>query len=189
MAQKDNHKFYKNAIKKHGISAKGVHWNSEFTQYKRFEILTSFIKNEIKDYVIVDAGCGFGEYFNYLFDNELKPKSYIGIDCEEKMIELASKRFLDTKFYVKNILKDELFIADYYVCSGAMNILEKEEIFIFIKKCFEASNIGFVFNFLKNDPLTNVSIIDILNYTKTLSNNLKIQEDYLENDISIFVKK
>jgi hypothetical protein len=85
MAQKDNHKFYKNAIKKHGISAKGVHWNSEFTQYKRFEILTSFIKNEIKDYVIVDAGCGFGEYFNYLFDNELKPKSYIGIDCEEKL--------------------------------------------------------------------------------------------------------
>ena len=105
------------------------------------------------------------------------------------MIELASKRFLDTKFYVKNILKDELFIADYYVCSGAMNILEKEEIFIFIKKCFEASNIGFVFNFLKNDPLTNVNFIDILNYTKTLSNNLKIQENYLENDISIFVKR
>ncbi len=189
MAQKDNHKFYKSAIKKYGISAKGVHWNSEFTQYKRFEILTSFIKNEIKDSVIVDAGCGFGEYYNYLFDNELKPKSYIGIDCEEKMIELASKRFLDAKFYVKNILKDELFIADYYVCSGAMNILEKEEIFIFIEKCFEASNIGFIFNFLKNDPLTNVNFIDILNYTKTLSNNLKIQEEYLENDISIFIKK
>lgn len=189
MAQKDNHKFYKSAIKKHGISAKGVHWNSEFTQYKRFEILTNFIKDEIGNSVIIDAGCGFGEYYNYLFDNELKPKAYIGIDCEEKMIELAAKRFLNTSFYIKDILKDELFVGDYYVCSGAMNILEKEEILIFIKKCFEASNIGFIFNFLKNDPLTKVNFVDILNYSKTLSNDIKIEENYLENDISIFIKR
>ena len=62
MAQKDNRKFYEKAIKKHGISAQGVHWNSEFTQYKRFEILTSFIKDIIKQSSIIDAGCGFGEY-------------------------------------------------------------------------------------------------------------------------------
>ena len=189
MAQKDNHTFYKSAIKKHGISAKGVHWNSQFTQYKRFEILTNFIKNEIQNSLIVDAGCGFGEYYNYLFDNQLKPKTYIGIDCEEKMIELASKRFLNTNFYVKNILNDELFVADYYICSGAMNILEKEEIFVFIQKCFEASNVGFLFNFLKNDPLTKVNFIDILNYSKKLSNKIKIEENYLENDISIFIKR
>lgn len=189
MAKKDNHTFYKSSIKKHGISAKGVHWNSQFTQYKRFEILTNFIKNEIKDSIIIDAGCGFGEYYNYLFDNNLKPKSYIGIDCEEKMIELASKRFLNTNFYVKDILKDELFVADYYICSGAMNILEKEEIFIFIKKCFEASKIGFVFNFLKNDPLTNVNFVNVLDYSKSLSNEIKIEENYLENDISIFIKR
>ena len=72
MAYKDNHKFYKSTILKYGISAKGVHWNSEYTQYKRFEILTSFIKNEIKESTIVDAGCGFAEYYNYLFDNNLK---------------------------------------------------------------------------------------------------------------------
>ncbi len=189
MAKKDNHAFYKSVIKKYGISAKGVHWNSQFTQYKRFEVLTNFIKSEIHNSVIVDAGCGFGEYYNYLFDNNLKPKSYIGIDCEEEMIDLASKRFLNTKFYVKDILEDELFIADYYICSGAMNILSKEEIFVFVKKCFNASNIGFVFNFLKNDPLTKVNFLDILNYSKSLSNNIKIEENYLENDISVFIKR
>jgi SAM-dependent methyltransferase len=189
MAQKDNNEFYKYAIKRYGISAKGVHWNSEFTQYKRFEILTNFIKNKIQDSVIIDAGCGFGEYYNYLFDNDFKPKTYIGIDCEEKMIELALKRFLNVNFYVKDVLNDELFIGDYYICSGAMNILNEEEIFVFIRKCFDASNRGFIFNFLKNDPLTNVNFIDILTYSKTLSNNIKIEETYLENDISIFIKK
>lgn len=187
--KKNNYQFYNPAIKKYGISAKGVRWNSKYSQYKRFEVLTNFIENEIKESNIVDAGCGFAEYYNYLFDNNLKPKSYIGIDCEEEMITLASKRFLDTNFYIKDIIKDELIFADYYICSGAMNILKKDEIFIFIKKCFEASNIGFVFNFLKNDPLTNVNFLDILHYSKSLSKRVEIKEDYLENDISIFIKK
>ena len=82
-----------------------------------------------------------------------------------------------------------MFIADYCICSGAMNILSKEEIFVFVKKCFNASNIGFVFNFLKNDPLTKVNFLDILNYSKSLSNNIKIEENYLENDISVFIKR
>ncbi len=189
MAQKDNSSFYQKAIKKYGISAKGVHWNSEFTQYMRFEILTQFIKHDIKESSIIDAGCGFGEYYNYLFDNDLKPLSYRGIDCEEQMIELASKRFLDTKFYIKNVLYDELDIADYYICSGALNILNKEEIFQFINKCFETSKKAFIFNFLKNDPLTKVKVDDVLTYCKTLSKNIQIEENYLKNDISIFLKK
>ncbi len=186
---KKNNEFYTPTIKKYGISAKGVHWNSKYSQYKRFEILTNFIGNEIRKSNIIDAGCGFAEYYNYLFDNNLKPKSYIGIDCEEKMITLASKRFLNTSFYIKNIIEDELLFADYYICSGAMNILKKDEIFIFIKKCFEASEVGFIFNFLKNDSLTNVNFLDILNYSKSLSKKIEIKENYLENDISIFIKK
>ena len=189
MAYKDNHKFYKSTILKYGISAKGVHWNSEYTQYKRFEVLTSFIKNKIKESTIVDAGCGFAEYYNYLFDNNLKPKSYIGIDCEESMILLASKRFININFYVKNILKDELLIADYYICSGAMNILEKEEIFIFIKRCFEVSKVAFIFNFLINDPLTKVKFEDILEFCKEFSSSIEIKENYLDNDISVLLKR
>lgn len=189
MAQKDNHRFYEHSIKKYGMSAKGVHWNSRYTQYKRFEILTAFIKNEIKNSTIIDAGCGFAEYYNYLFNNNLTPKLYIGIDCEENMINIASKRFNDIDFYMKNILEDELLLADYYICSGAMNILKKEEIFIFIKKCFEASNIAFIFNFLVNDPLTKVNIKDIINFCESLTTNIQIKENYLNNDITIQIKK
>tara|TARA_R110002033_G_scaffold29007_3_gene65234 strand:- start:52859 stop:53428 length:570 start_codon:yes stop_codon:yes gene_type:complete len=189
MAHKDNNSFYNKTIKKYGISARGVHWNSEFSQYKRFEILTEFIKDEIKDSIIIDAGCGFGEYYNYLFDNNLKPKSYTGIDCEKQMIELASKRFLNVKFYLADILLDELEEADYYVCSGALSILTKNEIKTFINKCFNASKKGFVFNFLKNDSLTNIKSEDILSYSKALTKNITIEDNYLDNDFSIFMKK
>ena len=124
-----------------------------------------------------------------MYDNNLKPESYLGIDCEESMINLASKRFLNTKFEIQNIIEDSLYKADYYICSGAMNILEKNEIFIFIKKCFEASRNAFIFNFLKNDSLTNIKASDIVDYCITLSNNMEIKENYLSNDFSICLKK
>jgi 2-polyprenyl-3-methyl-5-hydroxy-6-metoxy-1,4-benzoquinol methylase len=189
MAQEDNNKFYKKSIQRYGISAQGVQWNSEFSQYKRFEVLTDFIKNSIKESSIIDAGCGFGEYYNYLFDNDLKPKLYLGIDCEEQMISLASKRFLNTSFKIQNILKDELDKADYYICSGAMNILEEKEVFLFIEKCFSASIKAFIFNFLKNDSLSKVSKNQVINYCSILCPNMEIKEDYLSNDFSIYLKK
>jgi 2-polyprenyl-3-methyl-5-hydroxy-6-metoxy-1,4-benzoquinol methylase len=189
MAYKDNHKFYKSAISKYGISAQGVHWNSTYTQYKRFEVLTSFIEEKVIQSNIIDAGCGFGEYYNYLFDNQLKPKSYLGIDCEEKMINLASKRFLEAKFEISNILEDKLSFSDYYICSGALNILEKEEVFVFIEKCFEASKVGFIFNFLKNDSLTKIEHIEVIAFCKKISKKVQIKDNYLDNDISIFIKK
>ena len=189
MAQKDNTEFYKKSIEKYGISAQGVQWNSDYSQYKRFEILTSFIKNNIKESSIIDAGCGFAEYYNYLFDNDLKPKSYLGIDCEEQMINLASKRFLNTTFKKKDILKEELDFPDYYICSGAMNILEENEVFIFINKCYYSSKKAFIFNFLKNDSLTKVSKTQVINHCSTLSSKIKIKENYLSNDFSIYLEK
>lgn len=105
------------------------------------------------------------------------------------MIELAKKRFINVDFKIIDILKDELIEADYYVCSGAMNLLQKEEIFIFIEKCFIFSKKGFAFNFLKNDPLTNVNIKDIIEHSKKLTKKVTIKEDYLQNDISIYLEK
>ncbi|MGB1227185.1 MAG: class I SAM-dependent methyltransferase [Poseidonibacter sp.] len=186
---KNNNQFYSRVIKKYGVSARGVHWSCEESQYIRFKELTKFIQNELEHSIIVDAGCGFGEYYNYLFDNNLKPKQYIGIDCEEQMITLASKRFVDTKFILKNILEDKLPSADYYICSGAMNTLTQEEVFNFIKKSYKASKKGFIFNFLKEDSLTNIPIKSVITFCKTICSQIEVKDDYLENDISIYLKK
>jgi SAM-dependent methyltransferase len=186
---KNNTQFYRRVIKKYGISARGVHWSCKESQYIRFEILTKFIENDIKDSLIVDAGCGFGEYYNYLYDNDFKPKEYIGIDCEEEMINSASKRFLNTKFVLKNILEDKLPSVDYYICSGAMNTLNEDEVLTFIKRSYKASKKGFIFNFLKEDSLTNVPVNKVLKFCKSICSQIKIEDDYLENDISIFLKK
>lgn len=105
------------------------------------------------------------------------------------MINLAKKRFSDIKLLQKDILNDEIPKADYYICSGAMNILEKEEMFLFIRNSLEASNKGFIFNFLKADSFNNVSANEILTYCKNLSKEISIKDNYLDNDITILLKK
>ncbi|MBI3874191.1 MAG: class I SAM-dependent methyltransferase [Arcobacter sp.] len=184
-----NKLFYKKSIDKYGVSPLGVHWNSEFTQYKRFEILTSFIANEIKNSTIVDAGCGFGEYYKYLNDNNHHPKQYIGIDSLDEMVAISRDRFKDVEFCKQDILKDDLRTADYYLCSGAMNILSKKEFYSFIEKCYSASNKGFVFNFLKSKSFNKIKIDDVISFCSSLTNKIATKNDYLDNDFTIFMIK
>ena len=185
----DNSKFYHDAIKEFGVSAQGVHWNNKYTQYKRFEILTKLIKKDIKSSSIIDVGCGFAEYYNYLQNNNRIPSKYIGIDCENDMVTISKRRFPNQEFYKQNILYDDLINADYYISSGALNILTIDEINIFIKNCFENSNKGFLFNFLKNLTFNNIKQYEILDICKTYTNNIITKENYLENDFTIFMVK
>lgn len=185
----NNNKFYQNSIKEFGVSAQGVHWNSKYTQYKRFEILTKLIKKDIKSSSIIDVGCGFAEYYNYLRTNNRVPNRYIGIDCENEMVTISKKRFPNQEFYKQNILYDNLINADYYISSGALNILTLDEINIFIKNCFVNSNKGFLFNFLKELTFNKIKKYELLTICNRYTNNIIIKENYLENDFTIFMVK
>ncbi|MEA2050028.1 MAG: class I SAM-dependent methyltransferase [Campylobacterota bacterium] len=184
-----NKQFYKQSIDEFGVSAQGVHWNSKYTQYKRFEIITKLIKKDIKNSTLIDVGCGFGEYYNYLNNNHKIPKKYIGVDCEIDMIEISQKRFPYLEFYKQNILYDDLINADYYLCSGALNILSLEQCKIFIQRCYEISNKGFIFNYLKNITFNDIKKHHIIDICKQFTDDIVIKEGYLDNDFTIFMVK
>lgn len=186
----NNKKFYSKSIKEFGVSAQGVHWSTQFSQYKRFEVLCSFLeKEELKNASIVDAGCGFGEFYNFLQKRELLPKEYCGIDCEAQMIQISQHRFPKTTFYVKDVLKDNLPVADYYMCSGAMNLLPKRLFFKFIQQCYKQCQKGFIFNFLKKESFNHIDPRNVIAFCKELNGEYILEEHYLRNDLSIFLKK
>ncbi len=180
-----NKQFYENTINKYGVSAKGVHWKNQDTQYKRFEAISNFIKNDKS--TLIDAGCGFGEYYKYLQLNNYKDINYIGYDCYIKMVDISKKRFQNIVFKHKDILNNDLEYADYYVCSGALNTLNKESIKLFIKRCFKYSKKAFIFNHLSQNSVSGFTKDELINYAKTLSSNIKVKDDYLENDFTIVI--
>ena len=190
MSRIDNEKFYTAAIKKHGETPRGVHWNSKHSQEKRFEVLSSFIQE--KDFSLVDAGCGFGDLYFYLKDKEIGCTHYIGLDLSPSMVKIAQEKTL-CEVYEKDICRDLLPQADYYFCSGAMNILSRFDTFLFIRNCYESSKKGFVFNLLmgEDDSLVYNHFYpqELQDLFDDLGAIVSIKKGYLPHDFTVFMKK
>ena len=150
MPRVDNEQFYAASIKRHGISAQGVQWRSTENQQKRFGQIASLIRAGEGTVRIVDAGCGFGDLYRFLLPLLGRRMEYVGVDSYEAMVQISRAR-TQGEIYHKNVLYDSLPRGDYYVCSGALNILTPSESDRFIRRCFEASRKGFVFNFLEGE--------------------------------------
>ncbi|WP_373036855.1 class I SAM-dependent methyltransferase [Sulfurimonas sp.] len=189
MPRIDSEKFYTSAIKMHGITAKGVNWLSKESQYIRFDIILEMLPDNLNSYTIADAGCGFGDFFLYTQQNKNTPKNYIGIDSVVDMYSIASER-TGCEIIIADICKDEIPTASYYICSGAMNVLNPFETHLFIRNCYEASEHGFIFNILHGDKESETYNYFTKAHIQTIASELKVKkiivkDNYLKNDITV----
>lgn len=179
----DNSRFYHAAISDHGFTPKGLRWHSLYSQEIRFEQLLSFVPDDALS--IVDAGCGFGDLCVYARKQKHRTFAYTGLDMLEVMVDEAHRRTGET-ILLCDILRDPLPSAEFYLCSGALNILTKEASFAFIEQCYRASTRGFIFNFLEGDkasPIYNyLSKTDVENLGVRLNAKIVFRNDYYESD-------
>jgi|FLOH01.1.fsa_nt_gi SAM-dependent methyltransferase len=194
MPRIDSEKFYTSAIDNHGITAQGLGWHSIESQEIRFDTLLEMLPKDLSDVTIADAGCGFGDFYLYMLEKGVTPKKYIGIDSLESMCEIASMQTA-TETIVADICKDELPSAEYYVCSGAMNVLNSFETHLFIRNCYHACNNAFIFNILHGDieseTYNYVTTEQIKQIAKELNVwHVEMKTGYFENDITVaFLKE
>ena len=190
MARINQKAFYQNNYETYGVSAEGVAWDSTQTQKRRFSAIVSCL-GDIKHETLVDAGCGFGDFYLYLKEKNNLPKTYTGLDLCEPMVKEAKVR-TGCKIVQRDILKQTLPLADWYVASGSMNLLTRMETRIFIQRCFEKSRKGFVFNLLcgkeQEDEFSYWVPHDILELCKPLGAKVQIKEGYMEGDFTIVLR-
>lgn len=192
MSRVNNTSFYLNAFKKYGVSPKGLNWINEYSQNVRFGIILDLIgKNLTRTTTVVDAGCGFGDFYLFLKKRNIEVE-YIGYDVLEEFIEVAKKR-TKQKCYKRDIVSDELEYADFYVASGSLNILTKFETMLFIQRCYEHSKKGFVFNLLKSSNISSLFNIcdkqEIIDFGKEIGAKVYIKDGYLPEDFTLFFQK
>jgi SAM-dependent methyltransferase len=148
MSRITNTQFYHNAVAEHGFTPEGLRWHSKTSQEVRFHQILSLLPSDTAS--IVDAGCGFGDLYRYLQKHGQVSIHYTGLDVLDIMVVEARKRTSQT-IHQCDILNEPLVKGEFYVCSGALNILTKKESYDFIERCFNASSRGFVFNFLEGE--------------------------------------
>jgi len=189
MPRVDNEKFYSSAIEMYGTSAKGVNWHSKQSQMLRFRIIQELLPKDISKFTIVDAGCGFGDLFTYFTKKKIEPKKYIGIDSLVDMYSIASEQ-TGCEILIADITKDKLPSAEYYICSGALNVLSEFETHLFIRNCYESSKNGFIFNVLHGDKQSETYNYLTTKQIEQIASELKVKEtvfkdDYMDGDITV----
>lgn len=185
----NNKQFYTSAIKLYGLSAKGVNWHSKKTQNIRFKTILEMLPQDLSTCSIVDAGCGFGDFYNYMLKKKKTYFTYVGIDFIDEMCSIAQKNTAQEILHA-NITKDTLPDADYYICSGALNTLNEFDTFLFIQNCYSTCREGFIFNVLhgnkQSETYNYLTSKQIKQIAKDLHvENLVLKDGYLEDDITV----
>ena len=189
MARVDTLKFYSNAIKRHGLTAKGLCWHSEAVQRLRFEVISSLLPQTLTNETLADAGCGFGDFFYYLREKNKLPKKYIGIDIHPKMCEVTAQRTKQETMQ-RDISHESLPVADFYVASGSLNLLTPYESVASIQNCYASVKKAFVFNILEGEKSSEVYNYMTKKQLLSVAKELKVRDvhflqNYLENDITV----
>jgi SAM-dependent methyltransferase len=192
MPRVDTDRFYRGSLQTHGHTAEGVQWHSEHSQRTRFKALRKLLPEDLSRYTIADAGCGLGDLYRFLEEHDDKPERYIGIDVVEPMVEAARAR-IGCTILLLDVLTDPMPQADYYVCSGAMNTLTRDETRTFIERCFAASTVGFIFNLLcGRDTSHSYNLClpaDVREWTSHLDAEVQIVEGYLHGDFTAMLTR
>ncbi|WP_152183218.1 class I SAM-dependent methyltransferase [Sulfurimonas indica] len=181
--------FYNNAIKKHGLTPQGVCWLSFAHQQIRFDVICELLPDNLAEYSLTDAGCGFSDFYSYLQNNGKLPNKYRGIDSLNTMCAIAKKK-TDQEILHADITNTEVPVSDYVICSGAMNVLTPFETNLFINNCFTASKKAFIFNILCAEDnsqtynyLPKEKITEMATALKV--KKVLLREDYINNDITV----
>lgn len=183
----DNRRFYLSGIREHGCTPQGLRWHSKQSQEIRFHQLLMLLPNDFRS--VVDAGCGFGDLYLYLCNKHENKIDYIGLDSLDMMVEEAIKRTDVSAIYQCDILTDTLPVGEFYVCSGALNILTPKAAFRFIERCYTASSRGIVFNFLegskKSKTYNYLHASDITTLGEKLNARVVFRRGYYERDCTV----
>lgn len=193
--------YYDEKVKEHGAVSKGADWNGKESQYLRFDILSNIFK-EKSDFSLLDYGCGYGEFLNYLDKNHYKNISYTGFDLSDEMITHSKLKFPKKCFTNKTSYNNTY---DYTILSGTLHVklkndndIWKNHIIKTLDHLNQISKKGFAFNLLTSysdkeymkDYLYYASPEEIFKYCKlNFSKNVLLDHSYNLYEFTVFVKK
>jgi SAM-dependent methyltransferase len=146
---------YCDALACHGPTFGATLWKSRRSQRVRFRVLTRMI--DLRDLIVLDAGCGLGDLAAYLADRRIPVRRYLGVDALPDLICQATRRSLpNTEFIHADFAGDPVAFqslartvnADAIVFSGSLNTFDQPFALRVLDHAFAAARVGIVFNFL-----------------------------------------
>tara|TARA_B100000378_G_scaffold127780_1_gene103168 strand:- start:1692 stop:2291 length:600 start_codon:yes stop_codon:yes gene_type:complete len=190
--------FFNKLVEKYGYSPKSLDYSGEKSQKIKFNIVTEVgIEDNCS---VLDVGCGFGDYFNYLKQRGIKNVKYCGIDISNKIVDLAKEKNSLVNVIQGNVLDlsdDEKY--DYVISLG-FNAVKTgsnwETLTQVLDKMWKLSKKGIAYNAVstfseaKPRKIYFVSPAKVIDYImNNLTYKVVFRHDYMPHDFTIFAYK
>lgn len=188
---------YERAAQRHGAGFGSLLWASEKTQAVRFAAICAMADLHGKS--LLDVGCGRADFVDYLEQRKIRIASYSGIEGVPALAEVArakrrrSYQIIETDFVAQPW---RMFVgAQVVLFSGSLNTLNSAELYSTLGRAYEASGEMLIFNFLCSPNLAGAPYLswrradDVLRFARTLSQRVRMLDDYLNGDCTVAIGK
>lgn len=112
---------YKDWYKKYGATAQGVGWVNKFEQLGRFDVTAE----NLAEGSVLDIGAGFGDFYNFLIEKELK-KDYLGVERIKEFSDVANSNNIEVVHGDLMDIKSGTY--DNVIALGTLHITKYEKI-------------------------------------------------------------
>jgi len=188
---------YLEAAGEHGPGFRSLLWASPSSQAARFEALVRAY--DFRGRSILDAGCGRGDFLDYLLGRGIVPDHYVGIEAVEALAAAAERKHHARCTILRADFVREpgrLFVgADAVVFCGSLNTLDNEAFYATLGRALDAAGDALVFNFLSSSHLAHAryltwhSALDVRAFFEQRGTPVKVLEGYVQGDATGMARK
>lgn len=196
---------YNEAMSRFGPGFKATLWQNPASQSLRFDVAMSLV--DFSGIRLADLGCGPGDLVTHLESRGVQPVSFLGIDAQPEMIELAVRNHDadDTTFLAADLVSDHDILRKWSpdVCfiSGTLNTIPPRIAWKLVMAAYESSAVGVVFNFLSDraharfekkdlSPARRFNTVRWIERSMRVSSRVAFRQDYLDgHDATIAILK
>ncbi|MBB5390095.1 MULTISPECIES: class I SAM-dependent methyltransferase [unclassified Herbaspirillum] len=196
--------YYNSKLTEYGATARGVDWNSETSQFQRFEELSKILPRS-ENFSLNDFGCGYGAFLEYA-KNRLPMQLYMGNDISAEMIHTAQTRYGHLEHTHFSQSAHPASQADFTIASGIFNLRQGRDDTSWLQYILSTLDIlnayskkGFSFNCLTSYSDSERMRPDLLYYAdpcflfdyckRNYSRQIALLHDYGLYEFTILVRK
>ena len=144
---------YVDAEKRLGAGFGATLWARPDSQETRFRVFAEQL--DLQDRVILDAGCGPGDFAAWLVEHGTGYGRFVGIDGVEPVVEHARARGLpDAEFHVGDLVTDASLLAsgspEVTIVSGTLNTMDLATATRVLENAWAGCSEVLAFNFLSD---------------------------------------
>lgn len=188
---------YERAIERHGTAFESLLWASRRTQTARFDAIERLCRPDGAR--LLDAGCGQADLLEHLLAGGIFPAEYIGIEAMPEHAEAARRKALPRCAIIQADFVSEpqrlLSGSDIIIFCGSLNTMDAPTFQRILRIAFDAASRAVVFNFLCSPKLAAANWLtwhsreDVLAFARTLTPDVSADDDYLDGDCTICMRK